>query len=163
MGRFRPLVAAIVAHTNAIGRQRGVMMHIGKGIYLNALEWQILEYIVEHKDETFSMVNMSDSLQIAQSSFSKLVKVLSEQGLVAKYHTEGNRKNVILRPTELALELYPQYAKVLYEKGFERFFAKLADLDDATLAIFAEAINALNMDLSTEESSKPAEKLIKIE
>ena len=99
MGRYRTLVMALVQHCNISARGSGIKDRVTDDIWLNAHEWQVLEYIIEHTEDDAYMNRMSEVLGLPQSSFSRSVSLLSSYGLVEKYQTESNRKNVLLRPT----------------------------------------------------------------
>lgn len=162
MGRYRELVASLVAHSNLVARTILVKVEIGEGISLNATEWQTLEYIIEHRFETLSMIDMSERLGIPQSSFSKTVKTLCGLGLVEKYQAINNRKNIILKPSDAALSLYDDYSRVL-DKQFGPFFRELESVSDADLAAVSRAIRALNESLFPPEPAETqgAPKLIR--
>ncbi len=102
MGRYRPLVAALVQHVNSVSKN-GVALFVYEDIYLTPNEWQVLEYIVEHREDDEHMTNMISSLAIPQSSFSRIQKKLCSMGLIERYQMTDNKKNIILKPTELAL------------------------------------------------------------
>ena len=52
MGRYRNLVAALVQHSNIVMKASSEKAEVSRGIFLNPNEWQILEYLVEHRDHT---------------------------------------------------------------------------------------------------------------
>ena len=110
MGRYRPLVAELVRHTNIVQRALGIKSEIGEGISLSVQEWQVFEYIIEHADDDAHMNLISDRLGIPQSSFSKMIKTLCGCGLVDKYQMINNKKNIILRPSERGREIYEKRA-----------------------------------------------------
>ena len=104
MGRYRPLVAALVLHSNIVNRAANERMEIGCGIRLTPQEWQTLEFIVEHDDSFLSMIEIARQLGIPQSSFSRIQKKLCSMGLLERFQMQDNKKNVILKPTEQALK-----------------------------------------------------------
>jgi len=163
MGRYRPLVASLVRHTNVINRAMSNKEEVSDGIFLNPNEWQVLEYIVEHRDNTFNMIDISRQLGIPQSSFSKIVKTLKQYQLADKYIAENNRKNIILRPTDKAIKVYKARTDSVTRKRFEAFFECLKDLPDEAITIFTNALDTLNRTLENEESSSKSLKLIKQE
>ena len=100
----------------------------------------MLEYIVEHREDDENMANMISSLAIPQSSFSRIQKKLCSMGLLERFQTLDNRKNVILKPTELALKAYAFHSEELYRLMFKPFFDELEDFSDEQLERFAHAI-----------------------
>ena len=163
MGRYRNLVAAIVQHTNVVMKASSEKEEVSEGIYLNPNEWQILEYMVEHRDHTFSMIDISRFLGIPQSSFSKLVKTLQNYELAEKYMAENNRKNVIIRPTEKAVEIYKQRNEAVTKGRFQSFFDALDSLPDEEIDQFTAALLILNEELETASSKNTGVKLIKMD
>ena len=51
MGRYRPLLAALVRHSNITQRSSGTRTMLTDEISLNAQEWQVFEYIIEHMED----------------------------------------------------------------------------------------------------------------
>ncbi|MGI6668148.1 MAG: hypothetical protein ACOX4M_01480 [Acetivibrionales bacterium] len=87
-----------------------------------------------------------------------------EYGLIDKYLMVGNRKNIILKPTEKGIEVYKHYADKLSKTIFGRFFSALDSLSDEDLDNMKKAIECLNYGLDEDPSRKSAKpKLIKVE
>ena len=160
MGRYRPFVAALVKHSNTVSRGSSVKIDFGSDIKLNSVEWQILEYFYEHGEVTHAMIQVSESLGIAQSSFSKCTNTLWQYGLVEKYHLADNKKNVIVRITEKGTDLYEAYFPSVQAAGWEEFFEDLAPLSDEELEILTRALNKLSTDVPKKETEQP---MVKIE
>ena len=131
MGRYRPLVAELVRHSNITQRLSATRFSVADDICLNSQEWQVFEYILEHSDDDAYMnMNMiSERLGIAQSTFSKIVKALCAYGLVNKYQTTRNRKNILLRPSEKGLEVDRNYSASLKWNTFEALASALRQLN----------------------------------
>lgn len=144
MGRYRALVAAIVQHTNVIIEGENLRRYIYDGLYLTAKEWQVLEYIVEHREDDKKMIHMSEALGFHQSYFSKITRVLSDRGLVERFHCETNRKDIFLKPTALALTVYDFHTGQSYRNYFKPFFDALETVSDEDLAAVANAISILS-------------------
>ena len=144
MGRYRPLVAALVQHSNITARAAARSNEIGEGIFLNTVSWQVLEYLIEHGDDASCMTHVHEALGIPQSSFSKIARQLTDLGLVERFRRPTNRKNVILRATPLGRELYMHQIEAMKAAGFSAFFETLDGLDDETIACFTLALNRLS-------------------
>lgn len=144
MGRYRPLVAALVKHGNVAVNGLKHRSEPIPGVRLTATEWQVLETVIEHELQVTNMNRLAERIGIPQSTFSKTVSYLCGQGLVEKYQTANNKKNVILQPTELAREVYSVHSGFLKEKVFERFFCALENIDDAALDVMTKAVEYLN-------------------
>ena len=161
MGRYRPVVAALVQHVNSVSKS-GVALYTYEDIYLTPNEWQVLEYIVEHREDDEHMANMISSLAIPQSSFSRIQKKLCSMGLLERYQMADNKKNIILKPTELALKVYEYHSDELYRIMFKPFFDELESFSDEELERFAHAIETLSKGAYREEDTKKT-KLVKLE
>lgn len=170
MGRYRQLVAAIVQHTNVVMEGEGLKKQMYEDLYLSTKEWQVLEYIVEHRDDDRKMIHMSDALGIHQSYFSKITRSLASMGLVERFHSADNKKDVFLKPTEFALTVYDYHTKQAYQNYFKSFFDALEGVSDEDLAVFAKAVTALSESMvKSRQDSKLymakdiKQKLVKIE
>jgi len=163
MGRYRQLVAALVRHSNVAQRTNSYKARITDEISLNANEWQIFEYIIEHSNDDAYMNIISEQLGVPQSTFSKTVKALCNYGLVDKYLSSTNKKNIILRPSEKGYEIYEQYSSVMATSRFDDFFDKLSGFSDKDIVQFTEAINMLNNSLQRANSTDNPRHLIKKE
>ena len=162
MGRYRPLVAALVLHANVVNRGLSMCSDIGDGIMLNPQEWQVLEFVIEHSDSYFSMIEISRELGIPQSSFSRIVKTIQDYKLISKYQVAGNRKNIVLRPTEYGKSLYSKRVGSSSSIGFNSFFEELDSLSDDCIKTFTRALNHLTLGLPSARDSQEVE-LIEIE
>lgn len=161
MSRYRPLVAALVKHTNVVQRAAGRTVRLSEEVSLSTQEWQVFEYILEHQDDDSCMNHISERLGIAQSTFSKITKYLCEQGLVDKYQTETNRKNIILRPSADGVDLYRQQTATVGREMFGAFFEDLDGLSDEQLETFTAALERLNATLSQGGGAPEKPRLIK--
>lgn len=163
MGRYRRLVEELVRHRNHYVRAVNSKTEENGDISISVLEWEMLEYIIEHDGEDFSMIRISEKLAIPQSSFSKFTRTLCGYGLLEKYRMVGNRKNIILRPTQKGIDFYNERVKDLMENVFGPFFKALDPLSDADVDRVADAITHLNTGfVASDTKSQPGE-LVKLE
>ena len=160
MGRYRPLVSALVQHVNTVNKGSAELLIYGD-IYLSPNEWQVLEYIVEHRDDDEHMTGMVQALAIPQSSFSRIQKKLHGLGLIERYQREGNRKNILLKPTDLAIRAYEHHSQILYREMFKPFFDELEGFSDEDLARFTQALRTLSTSAQKDEFEKRP-KLIRV-
>lgn len=164
MGRYRPLVAALVQHVNMISKlNEEFRIEIGDGISIDRLSWQIIEYFVEHSDNTYNMIDISTKLGIPQSSFSKKVKQLKEYGFLDRFIAEGNKKEIFIRPTEKAIRFYKQNTLDHVSKHFFPFFEKLDRFSDEEIVAFTEALEVLTASCEAKEQQPQRLKYIKLE
>ena len=140
MGRYRALIETLVRHRNAYARVMNNTTEVYGELSVSMLEWEVLEYIIEHEKDDASMARISEKLAISPSSFSKLSRGLCEKGLVAKYQMVGNRKNIILKPTEEGLHFYRQRVQILSQTIFKGFFEELEGFSDEDLGHIIAAL-----------------------
>jgi len=88
---------------------------------LTTAEVQIIEHIMEHAEENRNMKWFANRVGISTSAFTNYVNRLVKKGLVEKYHTSENKKDIILRVTELGIASYNDYSAVM-EKIFDPLF-----------------------------------------
>jgi len=163
MGRYRGFVAELVRHSNITAKSASVKSDMG-GVMLTMQEWQILEYIVEHRLDDDRMIHISEALEIPQSTFSRTVKMLCAEGLVDKYQMSNNRKNIILKPTARGIELYNKAFKSIIPVGFEQLFRALDPVSDEDLETVTRALREFNDNLNKDFGDhQPEHTLIKME
>lgn len=161
-GRYGDLVAAIVRFNNIAARNSTLQTEYPEyGFSLSAQEWQVLEYLLEHPDSYSPMAHISQDLGIATSTLTKYSAKLVKLGLVEKYKAIDNRKNIILRASQLGERFYYEMVDRFMMANFEVFFQALSSLNDAQLAKLTEGIEALSGRLDTE--SNDGGKLIRLE
>ena len=139
MGRYRALVSELMRFSNVAVKDSTEKHDIGDGILINNVEWQILEYIVEHNSDEEKMILISDKLGIPQASFSKAAKKLTDFGLLERFQRSDNKKDIILKPTDRA--------RSIYSERFVGFFSALDSIDDADINTIIDAFVVLNNDI----------------
>lgn len=92
------------------------------------------------------MADIAHDLGIIPSIVTKSTKVLVGHGLVERYHIAGNRKNIVLKPTQAGREMYAECCTRDIEKLFIPFFDALDSLTDEQLKTFENAIYTLGAD-----------------
>lgn len=164
MGRYRDFVSAVVKHSNQYNRVANVDSVSFEDKTFSSIEWQILEYVYEHPDDTGNMSVISEALGLAASSFSKSTAKLVRLGLVEKYMVDGNRKNIILRVSEEGRRCYDYIVETQMKALFLDAFAQLDCLDNKQLAAVVSAISMLGYLPETPTQKKAApKKLIRVE
>ncbi len=147
MGRYRELVRALIYYSNS--SNRGMFkktLSPVNGIALSKPEYQILEYLCEFENENKIMANIAHDLGIIPSIVTKSTKTLVGHGLVERYHIVGNRKNIILKPTQAGRKMYIDCYTRDIEKLFIPFFNALEGLTDEQLKTVERAIYTLGAD-----------------
>lgn len=149
MGKYRAFVEAMIRFGNSYIQIVNVQGIICDDANISPSELQVMEYILENEERHENMSQVAGRLQISQSSFSKIVKQLVSKGLLEKYHTASNRKNIIVRPSELAREVYDKYSRSSHTACWRRMFALFDSLDEGAVSAFTEALNIFSNDAMT--------------
>ena len=164
MGKYRDLVEAVIRYGNSYAGRYQKERYMGADATFSPAQLQVMEYILENEEKNQSMVEVATRLGISPSAFSKNVKRMTEKGLLEKYHTVSNRKNVIVRASARSREVYQQYTKFALDTLFGEVFAVLDDIPPKYIERFTDAINVwTRLSSSEDEQEAEAEALIKIE
>ena len=161
-GRYKPLVKAIMKHANIVSSGLNEKIILGDQLVITLQEWLVAELVVEQREEYHSMVELSRMIGIPPSSFFRMIGHLQRVGLVDKYRVQGNKKNIVLRPTELVMRIYEERTSGIGEEIWGAFYKELEDLSDTDILKITTAINRLNESLPSARYSQELE-LIKIE
>lgn len=124
LGEYRDVVASIYRAGNAYS----IMCKretLGRKVAFSPYEVQIMETVMEYEDGNRNMSWYAHKMGLTTSTYSKYVKKLVSKGLLEKYRTADNRKNVILRVSSLGKEEYETYSVLAARLWFHELFAKL--------------------------------------
>lgn len=166
MGRYRNMVEAMIRFGNVYAQTLSEPGFIECSAEITGEELQVLEYILENEVLHLNMAEIAKRLSIPQSSFSKLVKRLTQKGLLEKYHSKSNRKNVIICVSEYGKKVYDEYVQSSVNGKWGRMFENLDDISEDSLAAFTQALNGFCEDVLQKKSrgeEKEEELLIRIE
>ncbi len=147
MSRYSGVTMALIHHTNIVCRTMSFKIDRGDGIFLSHQQTQILELIIDHRDDTLTMSDFARILGLSKSMVSQSAKLLEQYGLVERFRLNDNKKSVILRPTEKGVKLFDNYINSNSSPLFKKYFAKLSALTDEQLKIVEDAIYALDSEL----------------
>ena len=164
LGQYRKIVGDFYRSANGYSQICKTEL-FGKKIKFSPYEVQILEHILEHAEEGKNMKWYAQQLGLNQPTYSKYVQRLVHKGLIEKYHTEDNRKNIILRVSPLGMEEYSQYVREIWEQHFSGLMAYWDTLTPEQLEAVEQSFaiwSQFHGELGTEEKPKPSLRLIKI-
>lgn len=143
MGRHRKAVESIIRFGNTYAQVVNLQGYLPCNVRMSAWELQVLEYLLENEDRHENMSCIAGRLQVSQSSFSKSVKQLVAKGLLEKYHTKSNSKNVIIKVSDLGRQVYADYS-VSVSKRWTQTFAELDKLSPDDEETFCRVLTSLS-------------------
>lgn len=160
--RYIPLLKAIIKHVNIASSGLNEKIPLEGGSEITMQEWLIVELVVDHREEYCSMIDLARMIGIPQSSFFRMVSHLQKAGLLDKYRVKGNKKNIVLRPTELALHIYKDRTTNVRGQIWDDFFRALEPFSDDEIKTLTSAFNQLSENLPSAKYSQQIE-LVKAE
>lgn len=143
MGESRELVRSLIYYANMTTRNLSATLAPVQGLALTRCEYQILEYVLEFEDETRIMTDIGRDLGFIRSVVSKSCNHLIRMGLVEKYRISGNKKSIVLKPTELGRQVYLELMTRFIEPVFHDFLEYMKGLPEGSAGSFTEAIRIL--------------------
>ena len=139
LGKYREFVGEIYRSANAYSSVCKTET-LGDNIRFTAYEVQIMEYIMEYEDEYHNMTWHARKMGLSTSTYSKYVNKLVKKGLLEKYRTSGNKKNIVLRVSDVGKEEYRKYSEHAEKTWFYELFQKLDEVPKEHLDTFTEII-----------------------
>ncbi len=137
----------------------------GDPVKFSPYEIQIIEHIMENDDQHRNMKWYADQLGLNQATYSKYVQKLVKKGLIEKYHTSENKKNIILKVSALGLKEYKSYSKFVEKVWFHELFELLDSVSPKELELIKETFAILgkwHTEKLSDKDSAPVE-LIRID
>ena len=121
MGPYRDLIGDFYRSANGYSQICKTEL-FGDPVPFSPYEVQIMEHILEYADQRKNMKWYANHLGLSQATYSKYVQKLVDKGLLEKYHTSENRKDVILKVSPLGEREYAVYAQAARERWFQELF-----------------------------------------
>ena len=162
MGEYRILVEKMVKFGNIYAACYQKESSFATQSVFSPAQLQVMEYILENEEKNQSMVEIATRLGISPSAFSKNVKRMEEKGLLEKYHTAHNRKNIIIKASQQGKEVYQAYSRHALENIFAPVFQVLDTIPKEYINQFVRALDVwTDLSLQSQKQEEP-EELIKI-
>lgn len=152
MGEYRDLLEKLIHYCNVYASVCKQEKTHGAKVAFSFEQIQIVEYLLENEEQDENMSSIALRLGITFSTFSKMVTKLEEKGLLEKCYLEGNRKNIVMRVSDLGREVYAAYVEEILRNHFGQMFEVLATIPPEYIARFAEALSSQ----VCEEAAQPA-------
>ena len=140
MGEYREVVEKLIHYCNVYASVYKKECLTQCGVSFSFSQIQVLEYLLENEEKNDNMSIVAARLGIALSTFSKLVSALEKKGLLEKYFLEGNKKNIVVRVSDLGRKVYEGYAEEIYNNHFANMFNVLKDIPKEYLPVVAQAL-----------------------
>ena len=160
MGEYREIVEKLIKYCNHYAQSCKVEKCYGTDIPISFAQVQVLEYLLENEELHQNMSEIAARLGIRISYFSKLVNKLVEKGLLEKYHTVDNKKDVIVKATDYGKTTYLKYADVIYKYHFKAMFEEADAIPKEYLPMVAAMLAA---GTEEKETNNKAVKLVPID
>lgn len=138
MGPYRGIIGDFYRSANGYSQICKTEL-FGDPIPFSPYEVQILEHVLEYADQNKNMKWYAEQLGLSQATYSKYVRKLVDKGLLEKYHTSDNKKNIILKLSPLALQEYETYSKNAKKYVFNELFAFLDSISPEELEAVRKA------------------------
>ena len=164
MGQYRDLIGNFYRSANGYSQICKTEL-FGSPIPFSPYEVQIMEHILEYADRNKNMKWYASRLGLSQATYSKYVQKLVNKGLLEKYHTSENKKNVILKVSPLGMKEYAEYAKIAGEYMFHELFRYLDGTTPEELAAIKKTFaifGRMHSEKRAEAAGEPVE-LIRID
>lgn len=141
MGDYREIVEKLIHYCNVYASVYKKERLTHEGVTFSYSQIQVLEYLLENEANHDNMSIVAARLGVALSTFSKLVSALEAKGLLEKYFLEGNKKNIVVRVSDLGRRVYASYSKEISTTHFTHMFEALDEIPREYLPVIAKALN----------------------
>ena len=142
MGEYRDVVEKLMKYCNEYGNIYKREQHYGTEIKISYAQIQVIEYLLENEERHQNMSTIASRLGVSLSVFSKLVNQLAAKGLLQKFHTQSNKKDVIIQVTDLGRKTYSDYSEYIVQTHFQKMFDVADQLPRETLPVIARMLDA---------------------
>ena len=144
LGRYRGMVERIIRYGNAYARTYNKPYTFRSDLNLTAAEIQTLEYVLENEELKLNMAEIAARLGVSPSVFSRYVKQMLNKGLLEKYHTVENQKDVIIQATQLGRDFYTEYCVFERNVLFEQILSRLDGVSEEDLKLFSDVLDQIS-------------------
>ena len=163
MGKYRTFVEMLIKYGNSYAQSYNTEGDYGILTVFSPSQLQVLEYILENEEKNQNMAEIAARLGITPSAFSKNVKKMTQKGLLEKYHTSENRKNVIIRVSELGRKVYEEYTQFAYRRVYKEIFEILDTVPEEYVEKFTHILEISARETQMKRLTQKEVTLIKID
>lgn len=155
MGEYRDVVEQLIKYCNVYAAAYRKEFKPGTDIPMSFAQIQVIEYLLENEELHQNMKQIAKRLGITTSNFSKLVNKLEEKELLEKFHTEENKKEVIIKVTDYGRNVYKDYSDYIYRSHFSMMFEAAKEIPRECLPQIANMLAAPYAKEQCERKEKP--------
>ena len=141
LGKHRDFVGKLMKFGNAYARSYNNETRVENcPVKLSSAQIQTMEYIMENEENNRNMAEIATMLGMTPSAFSKNVQKMTERGLIEKYQSSTNRKDIIVRVSDIGKKVYMQYSQHALNMLFNDMFVLLDDIPPEFIEKFSEIL-----------------------
>lgn len=163
LGDYRDFIEKTIKFANAYAATYQKEQSFSTKVMFSSAQIQTIEYILENEDKNQTMAEIAERLGISRSAFSKNVKKMIEKGLLEKYRTSDNHKNIIVRVSPLGREVYEDYCKYVKEGIMDKMFEELKSVPKEHLEKICKALDMWSDDINSQPTAPKQTTLVRIE
>lgn len=140
---YGDIISRIVKYGNLYVRYCKRLSDFGTDYQVSLFDLQIIEKVYLKEDKYMKMAELAEELGMTQSAFSKNINRLVGMGLIKKYRSENNKKDIFLRVTEKGKETYEQHSKYVYDKIFSQIIPIFQQMSEDQIDKFGEVLDIM--------------------
>ncbi|HIU03350.1 MAG TPA: winged helix-turn-helix transcriptional regulator [Candidatus Onthocola gallistercoris] len=163
LGEYREFTEKLIKFGNAYAAMYKNENDYACEVKFSSTQLQVMEYILENEERHQNMAEMASRLAMSPSAFSKNVTKMVAKGMLEKYHTSRNKKDVIVQVTEFGRKAYREYVACVYEVSFKDMFKIMDNIPKEYIDMFCQVLDIAATRWGTGRHELPEEILIKIE
>lgn len=141
LGKYRAFIESLIFYVNIYGQVYTSQGFHDTSVPCSVAQIQVLEYILENEEKNQKMAEVANRLGISPSAFSKNVKKMEGKGLLERYHSVNNKKDIIIKASPLGRQVYQEYVDSLWERRFKKSFEILDEVPEEYIKKFTEMLN----------------------
>ena len=162
MGKYRTFVEMLIKYGNSYAQSYNTEGDYGISAVFSPSQLQVLEYIWKMKKKIRIWQKLPPAWYYAQRIFQKCEEDDAE-GTFGKYHTSENRKNVIIRVSELGRKVYEEYTQFAYRRVYKEIFEILDTVPEEYVEKFTHILEISARETQVKRLTQKEVTLIKID